>query len=146
MSKSKNRRRNLAASKSNEIITQTFSYSGPIPPPQALQQYEHIFPGAAERILKMAENQAAHRQALENKLVDSNIGNSRRGQYFGLIIGMTGLIATVIFALLGHTILAGAIGTIDLVSLVAIFVYGSELKKRDQAQKEAKNKQASQSE
>ena len=41
------------------VIAQQFS--GPIPPPDALAQYNNIVPGAAERILKMAENQAAAR-------------------------------------------------------------------------------------
>lgn len=30
-------------------------YSGPIPPPEALARYEEIQPGAADRIIKMAE-------------------------------------------------------------------------------------------
>ena len=39
--------------------------SGPLPPPEMLAQYEEILPGAAERILSMAERQAEHRQKLE---------------------------------------------------------------------------------
>ena len=31
------------------------SYAGPLPPPGALQAYEHILPGLAERIVSMAE-------------------------------------------------------------------------------------------
>jgi uncharacterized membrane protein len=30
-----------------------------------LAHYEQVFPGCAERIVKMAENQAEHRQGLE---------------------------------------------------------------------------------
>ena len=44
------------------ISTSVETFQGPIPPPNVLEAYERLVPGAAERILKMAENQAAHRQ------------------------------------------------------------------------------------
>jgi len=47
----------------SQIVAQQFQ--GPLPPPALLKQYEENFPGAAERIFKMAEKQAEHRQTLE---------------------------------------------------------------------------------
>jgi len=52
----------------NHLVRQeqtTVAYSGPIPHPNDLARYEEILPGAAERIMKMAELQAEHRRALE---------------------------------------------------------------------------------
>lgn len=46
------------------IVAQSASFSGPIPPPAILHQYDAVIPGAAERILKMAEEQSKHRQEL----------------------------------------------------------------------------------
>ncbi|MFQ7172706.1 MAG: DUF2335 domain-containing protein [Thomasclavelia ramosa] len=45
------------------------SYSGPIPHPSDFEQYERVLPGAADRILTMAENQSAHRQTLEKAAI-----------------------------------------------------------------------------
>ena len=41
------------------------SFSGPIPPPTVLEGYERIIPGAAERILAMAEADAKHQRDIE---------------------------------------------------------------------------------
>ena len=51
------------------MIIRSEMYSGPIPPPEALARYEEIQPGAADRILKMAEKQQEHRMALETKAI-----------------------------------------------------------------------------
>jgi uncharacterized membrane protein len=45
------------------------SYSGPLPLPQQLQGYEEIVPGAADRIIRMAEKQSAHRIEIESKVI-----------------------------------------------------------------------------
>jgi len=37
-------------------------FSGPVPHPQILQGYDQIIPGAAERILRMAEEDAEHQR------------------------------------------------------------------------------------
>ena len=63
--------------------------AGPLPPPEAFQRYEEILPGAAERILKMAEKQAEHRQRLEEKIVNAEIRDARLGLIFGFLIGLT---------------------------------------------------------
>jgi len=48
-------------------------HEGPIPAPDTLAGYNLIVPDAAERILAMAETEAAHRQDLEKKTLQSNI-------------------------------------------------------------------------
>jgi uncharacterized membrane protein len=58
--------------------TQTV-HQGPIPAPESFAQYERVLPGAADRILKMAESQATHRQGLERFAV--------RGDYFKSMMG-----------------------------------------------------------
>ena len=58
----------------HQIIEQRIEYSGLIPPPNMMEQYERICPGAADRIIKMAENQLAHTQQLESKEHDSIVG------------------------------------------------------------------------
>lgn len=48
---------------SMRLVAQQFQ--GPLPPPDLLDQYERIDPGAAKAIIEMAQRQAEHRQTLE---------------------------------------------------------------------------------
>lgn len=43
-------------------------FVGPLPHPNTLQGYEQACKGAANRIIKMAENQFQHRQNIEGKV------------------------------------------------------------------------------
>ena len=119
-------------------ITQheTVSFSGPLPPPSHLELYEKILPGAAERILKMAEEQSAHRRSLETKVIHAGIASSNKGLIFGFIIGISGFVVVGYCASLGYQILAGVIGALDLASLVGVFVYGSNQQKMERIEKE----------
>ena len=47
------------------FVKQALSFSGPLPLPQILEQYNKINSTFAERIVVMAEKQAAHRQEQE---------------------------------------------------------------------------------
>ncbi len=124
-------------SRQNTIVTQqTVSFSGPLPQPSDLAKYEQIAPGAAERIIKMAEEQAAHRQKLEKKVIDSGIKNSNKGLNYGLLIGLSGFAVVAFCAYLKLQVLAGIIAAIDLGSLVGVFVYGSIQRKNERIRKE----------
>lgn len=51
-----------------ENIARAIDTRGPIPPPADLARYEEVFPGAAERLLRMAEVEAEHRHLSELEL------------------------------------------------------------------------------
>ena len=118
------------------VAHESVSFSGPLPPPNHLEHYEKVLPGAAERIFKMAENQSLHRRNLETKVVDSGISDSKKGLWFGLLIGLSGFLLVGYCAYLGFQLLAGIIGALDLGSLVGVFVYGSNQKKAERIEKE----------
>lgn len=42
------------------------SYSGPLPPPSFLNQFEQIVPGSAERIIRYSEREQEHRHNIED--------------------------------------------------------------------------------
>ena len=85
-------------------VEQKSFFSGPVPPPENLAHYEQICPGAAERILLMAEAEQNHRIKTDNEILELEKLNSKRtyafqtrGQWFALIslfsIGGLGLTA-----------------------------------------------------
>lgn len=44
-------------------------FSGPLPPPDVLKQYEEIEPGAAGRIISMAESRLSHENEMEQRAI-----------------------------------------------------------------------------
>jgi uncharacterized membrane protein len=64
------------------------SFSGPIPPPAALEAYARAFPECPERIVAMAENQAKHRQTMERQEQANDASAAIRVQYLGFVFGV----------------------------------------------------------
>jgi uncharacterized membrane protein len=64
------------------------SFSGPIPPPAILAGYEKALPGSADRIITLAEKQAAHRQGSEMAGLQSRIKNERLGMNYAFILSL----------------------------------------------------------
>lgn len=61
-----------ATSSVTHTHTQVKAHSGPIPSPEVLGGYDAVLPGAAERILRMAEVQQESRLALERRQFESD--------------------------------------------------------------------------
>ena len=95
--------------------TQSIEFSaGPLPHPDSYQAYDDTLPGAAHRILKMAEKQQEHRHAQESARLASDTSLGHRGQLMAFAIVIVALIGG--FTLLafdkrieGFTTLLGAI-------------------------------------
>ena len=68
-----------------QIIRQEMHFQGPLPPPEAFAAYNHILPGAADRILKMAEKQAGHRQTLERRALFGDLIKAMMGTVLAYI-------------------------------------------------------------
>lgn len=105
------------------------SFSGPIPPPSMLREYNSVDDGFANRIISMAENQQTHRQQLESKSVDAAISTESRGQNYALLVSVL-IIAGALYLIdsgkeLSGSILAG--GT--LTGLAYMFITGRKKEK-----------------
>jgi uncharacterized membrane protein len=59
-----------------------------------LEKYENVLHGAAERILKMAENEAASRQRNDEKMVDNIV----RSSYLGIFFAFASVVLLTILA------------------------------------------------
>lgn len=116
------------------------AFSGPLPPPEILQKFDEIVPGAAERIIKMAEDQSAHRRELERRVIISDVNRSKWGQILGFIIAVVGLVVSAVIAIYGSAITGGILGVGTLASLVGVFMYGSKTRSEERVEKDSKNK------
>src|SRR3989344_1868165 len=99
------------------------SFSGPLPPPEILRDYEHVLPGLADRVVRMAENQSVHRQRLESRVIWFDGIRSSLGLVFGLIIALAGIIAGAYLILSGNSTAGLASLIIPLGVIIGAFVY-----------------------
>lgn len=110
-------------------------FSGPLPYPEILKKFDEVVPGAAERIIKMAEDQSIHRKELEKKVINSDIARSKWGQILGFVISVIGLLAAALIAIYGNAVAGGIIGVGTLASLVSVFMYGSRVRSKERENK-----------
>jgi len=97
-------------------------FSGPLPPPAVLKQYDDVAPGSAERIIKKFESQTEHRIKLESIVVWTGSIKELGGLVCGFIIAMTAIIGGIYTALQGLPFLGGSLSFSGLAALVGAFL------------------------
>ena len=81
-------------------------HSGPLPPAETYAAYEATCPGAADRLLRMAEQEGEHRRALERVEERNFYKITSRAQWFGFTISSS-LVAIAVFLILAGKDVAG---------------------------------------
>lgn len=76
-------------------------WSGALPRPEDFGRYGDVVPDAPERILRMAEQEQAHRIAMEQQIVPANNAAGARGQWLGAALSALALILAVVVVLVG---------------------------------------------
>jgi uncharacterized membrane protein len=99
-------------------------YSGPLPPPHMLEEYEHVQTGLADRIVSMAENEQKHRHSLETLAVSGEINKDRRGQRYALAVSLIIIIGSVGLIYANHEISGSVLAGGTLTGLAYIFITG----------------------
>lgn len=87
-------------STSGSSTTILAGFSGPLPPSEQFRRYEEVCPGAADRILGLAEREAEHRHAKETKELEGVFSAEKRGSGYAfwviVIIASLGFVAIVL--------------------------------------------------
>ena len=97
-------------------------WQGPYPPPEAVERYDKVHPGAFARILTMAENMQAA-QIDQSKIALGNAHSDiRRGHWLGFSIGALALIGAVVIGLWGNAWLAAAFLAVPVMGLAKALV------------------------
>ncbi len=119
--------RHMAAAVEQQIsVSQT---SGPIPAASELERYERVLNGAAERILAMAEREAAARQKaalIAAQLASDDAARARhetaRGQTFSFLLTLAAFGVAVYCAARGATAIGVTVAGATLASIVSTLV------------------------
>jgi uncharacterized membrane protein len=81
--------------------------------------------------LKQAEAQTQHRIEIEKKVVSADITKSYLGLVFGFILGLSGIGSGVYLATLGFNVFGPLLSGGSLITLVAVFIYGTRSRKQE---------------
>ncbi|MDR2580086.1 MAG: DUF2335 domain-containing protein [Fibromonadaceae bacterium] len=109
-------------SESKDITIQSIAYYGPLPTATEFSGYEQVLPGAAGRILALAEKEAEHRRKNENKLLEESVSLSRKGQIFAFIIALVSLAIFGFSILFKQPLISIVPAVIAFTSLAAVFM------------------------
>lgn len=91
-----NNGRNISAQIQSQ--RQTVEYSSPIPLPKILKGYKEVDPTFPERIMAEFEKNSEHARQQEQKALDAQIQESKRGQYMAFFLSIA-LFCLILFSL-----------------------------------------------
>jgi len=134
---SRKTKRNLPAQYEHRTVLQQITYEAPLPPPRMLEQYEHVLPGSADRLIKRMEAQSEHRHGLENRKIDADIKSEKRGQVFAFILAGLAIIGSFYLIATGKDRLGIGTFITTFAGLISVFVVGKINQSRQLARKRA---------
>ncbi len=108
--------------KNNKLQLQRAHFSGPLPPPSLLEQYEQCVPGAGERIIRLTEAQGDHRRLMEKTVVNRTFSEARFGQVCAVLVALAGIGAAAYVAVSGHEIAGSILGGSTMAMIVTAFL------------------------
>jgi uncharacterized membrane protein len=98
-------------------------WTGPLPPPEALDRFNQVIPNGAERIFKMAEAEQAHRIAHETDTLRATVAEAKRGQILGASISLLAVASALVSVWLGaHWAVTVALVGVPLMGLAKAIV------------------------
>ena len=100
-----------------------------------LEHYERVLPGAAERILGLAEMQAGHRRHLETAVVESDVRRAARGQLLAFGLAVITILGGLVLIGFGQPVGGLASVVLATASLVTTFVVSMRSDSRERARK-----------
>lgn len=87
--------------------------------------------------MAMAERQSAHREKLEEQVVNGNVTNQTRGSWFAFILALVSILSGVFLIYEGKSV-AGLVDILTSVgALVGVFIYSKHEQKKERNEKAA---------
>ncbi|MDE0000511.1 MAG: DUF2335 domain-containing protein [Rhodospirillaceae bacterium] len=73
-----------------------------------------MLPGSANRLMELTEDQQKHRHKWESDALGASISDSRRGQWFGFFLSLLAIMAAVILALMGRSVVGALLALVSV--------------------------------
>jgi len=103
-------------------VSQLINWQGPLPPPQALEDYDRVVKNGAERVFKQFEKEGNHRRDMEHLHLNAQIRDLMIGKIFAFIFVMS-IVGMGVYAVSQQaSVVGGAVVFGALASVVWAFV------------------------
>ncbi len=99
------------------------SFSGPMPHPDMLREYENLCPGFAERSLRMVEEQSEHRRTMEAHVTKSKVKHEATGQIMAFVVALALMGVGGMAVYLKEIAVGSTFVGVDFVALIGMFIY-----------------------
>ena len=113
----------------NQIVATAAQFSGPLPPPGLMKQYNEVHPEFAERIVASWEKETAHRHRLDEMTISSEIANEqavsdavKRGQVLAFVLAFSFLIAGTLLTFFNKQVSGVIFGATGFIGIVLAFL------------------------
>lgn len=100
-----------------------------------MAEWQRLIPDAPERLLKMVENQEAHRIASEKRALSNEIVSSYLGTASAFLIGVAAIVLAGFMASQGLGLIGLAAFITALASLAGVYLYGAKSRKDERLRK-----------
>lgn len=117
------------------VTRRTTSWSGPIPSPATLREFDMVVPGLADRIVRITESQSEHRMKMESAVTEVDSKRSHTGLVFAFILSLAIIASGTYIAIYIHPWAGVAVISVDIVALAGVFVYGTNSRKGERERK-----------
>lgn len=97
-------------------------YSGPIPHPDILKQYDEINPGAAQLIIENGVEESKHRRKLETDSLLHMSRDRKRRDWMGFIIALVIVFVGALLIYLDHVITGSILSGVSALGIVGLFL------------------------
>ncbi|WP_374763310.1 DUF2335 domain-containing protein [Yunchengibacter salinarum] len=99
-------------------------FSGPIPNPEMLKEYDAVVPGSAEKIVRNWDDQCRHDRLITDRISLMEERSLARGQYLGLIALVLLLGSSIFAGFMGLTEIGLAIAAMGAAGIITVLVRG----------------------
>ena len=125
----------------HQVVVSQQNFSGPLPPPELLREYQEIMPNLPEIIVQRMMDEMKHRQDMERRHLamcegwaTGDLQLQRRGQLFGFVLGFVGIAGGLGVAAFVSPAGGAVVSSISLTAIVIAF-----LKRRTESDEDEKD-------
>ena len=121
-----------------ELLTMVVSqyFSGPLPPPDLLRQYDEIVPGFAQTIVGQFVDQGNHRREMERAVILSDVARANWGLALGFTLALIGVAGSLYTINTGRTAVGLTAFIVSLAPLVVAFLESSRRRREERRDKD----------
>lgn len=112
----------LPQEEQHEVMQKLEMYSGPIPAPHILEQYDKMDPGAAKQIIDNGVEESHHRRQMESKILEDQKKTRFRRDWMGFLIGILSICVGGFLIYKDHYVVGSIFSGVSVLGLVGLFL------------------------